>query len=212
MRGGESKGISMSEREDTPIRAERHGEALVVRFIRPEAKNPLSIVTLKLLHRLLDLESENPDFEKIVFTGTSDVFASGADLREIAAVNKESVREFAARGQSLMKKISESPKLTVAAVSGYCFGGALDLALACDKRIAAPNAVFCHPGANLGIITGWGGTQRLPRLVGEAKALEMFLTAKRVEAGEALRIGLVDAVVGDPLGIALANYGGGRTS
>ena len=93
-----------------------------------------------------------------------------------------------------MNKISASEKQTIAAVNGFCFGGALDLALSCDKRIAAPNAEFSHPGANLGIMTGWGGTQRLPRLIGEANALEMFMTAKRVSAEEALRIGLIDAV------------------
>jgi enoyl-CoA hydratase len=91
-----------------------------------------------------------------------------------------------------MRKIES--KNATAFVNGFCFGGALDLALSCKKRIAAPNATFCHPGANLGIMTGWGGTQRLPRLIGEAKALEMFLTAKRVDAIEALRIGLVDEI------------------
>ena len=96
-----------------------------------------------------------------------------------------------------MRKISELPQLTIAFVNGFCFGGALDLALSCDQRIATPNALFCHPGANLGIMTGWGGTQRLPKLVGEAFALEMFLTAKRVNANEALRIGLVDEIYDD---------------
>jgi len=80
------------------------------------------------------------------------------------------------------------------------------LALACDKRIASPSAVFSHPGANLGIITGWGGTQRLPRLVGEAKALEMFLTAKRVEAREALEINLINKISENPLEESLANF------
>ncbi|MBC7798286.1 MAG: enoyl-CoA hydratase/isomerase family protein, partial [Pyrinomonadaceae bacterium] len=78
-----------------------------------------------------------------------------------------------------------------------CFGGALDLALSCKTRIATPNASFSHPGANLGIITGWSGTQRLPRLIGESKASEMFFTAKRVDAPEALRIGLIDEICGD---------------
>lgn len=96
-----------------------------------------------------------------------------------------------------MNKISSSEKQTIAAVNGFCFGGALDLALSCNKRIAAPNAEFSHPGVSLGIITGWGGTQRLPRLVGEANALEIFLTAKRMSAEEALRIGLIDAVSED---------------
>jgi enoyl-CoA hydratase/carnithine racemase len=104
-----------------------------------------------------------------------------------------------------MKLIAEAPQTTLAAVNGYCFGGALDLAVACDKRIAAPDAVFCHPGVSLGIITGWSGTQRLPRLIGEAKALEMFLTAKRVGAREALKIGLIDRIAENPLRESLAN-------
>ena len=105
-----------------------------------------------------------------------------------------------------MNKIEQMPQTTIAAVNGFCFGGALDLALACDKRIASTDAIFCHPGVNLGIITGWGGTQRLPRIVGEAKALEVFLTAKRIGAKEASEIGLVDAIAANPLEFALANY------
>jgi enoyl-CoA hydratase/carnithine racemase len=144
--------------------------------------------------------------QTVIFTGTDNVFASGADLREIAKVNGDTAREFALRGQTLMTKIAAMPHTTIAAVNGFCFGGALDLALACDKRIASPNAIFSHPGANLGIITGWGGTQRLPRLVGEAKALEIFLTAKRVTAEEALDIGLIDKISENPLRESLANY------
>jgi enoyl-CoA hydratase/carnithine racemase len=105
-----------------------------------------------------------------------------------------------------MNKIATSKKETAAAINGFCFGGALDLALACNKRIASPDAMFSHPGAKLGIITGWGGTQRLPRLIGEAKALEMFLTAKRVNAVEALRIGLIDKISKNPVAELLANY------
>ena len=105
-----------------------------------------------------------------------------------------------------MGKISATKQTTIAAVNGFCFGGALDLTLACDVRIASPDAQFSHPGVGLGIITGWGGTQRLPGLIGEAKALEMFLTAKRVGASEALRIGLVDKIAENPLADSLANY------
>jgi enoyl-CoA hydratase len=202
----------MIESKTHPICEERRGNALIISFIRPNAKNPLSISVLELLHRVIDTESKNPDFKKIVFTGTGVVFASGADLREIAKVTKDTAREFALRGQLLMKKIADAPQMTIAAVNGYCFGGALDLALACDKRVAGANAVFCHPGANLGIITGWGGTQRLPRLIGEAKALEMFLTSKRVEAAEALQIGLIDKIAENPLEDSLANYSANRTS
>ncbi len=182
------------------------GKALIIQFNRPEIRSPLSIFVLDELHEVLDEVSGNPTIEKIIFTGKEDVFASGADLREIAEVKKDTAGEFALRGQSLMNKIAASEKETVAAINGFCFGGALDLALACDKRIASPNAIFSHPGASLGIITGWGGTQRLPRLVGEAKALELFLTAKRVDAVEALHIGLIDKISENPVAELLANY------
>jgi enoyl-CoA hydratase/carnithine racemase len=167
---------------------------LIIRFNRPEIRSPLSIAVLEELQEILDNTKDN---QTIIFTGAGDVFASGADLREIAQITKETAREFALRGQNLMNKIAAAN--AIAAVNGFCFGGALDLALACKKRIASPTAQFSHPGANLGIITGWGGTQRLPRLVGEAAALEMFLTAKRVSAEEALKIGLIDEIAENPL-------------
>jgi enoyl-CoA hydratase/carnithine racemase len=187
-------------------------KAIVIRFNRPEIRSPLSIFVLDELCEILDEVSEDLTIETIIFTGKADVFASGADLREIAEVTKDTAREFALRGQNLMNKINASEKKTIAAINGFCFGGALDLALACHKRIASPNAVFSHPGVSLGIITGWGGTQRLPRLVGEAKALEMFLTTKRVDAVEALRIGLIDKISENPVAESLANNSGNSSS
>ena len=172
-------------------------------FNRPEIRSPLSVFVLEKLHRIIDEIETDKIIKTVVFTGVNYVFASGADLREIAKVTKETAREFALRGQTLMNKIANLNQLTIAAINGFCFGGALDLALACNKRIASPDAQFSHPGANLGIITGWGGTQRLPRLVGEAKALEMFLTAKRVDADEALKIGLIDEINENPLAKSL---------
>ena len=143
------------------------------------------------------------NIQRLVFTGVGDVFASGADLREIAEIDSKAAADFAERGQRLMRMIADLPIKSVAAVNGICYGGALDLALACRSRIASPRARFSHPGANLGIMTGWGGTQRLPRLVGEAVALEMFFTAKTIDATEALRLGLVDEIAHDPVERAL---------
>jgi enoyl-CoA hydratase len=177
--------------------------AVIIQFNRPEIRSPLSIFVIDELHEILDKSISNKQIPKIIFTGKADVFASGADLREIADVTSETAKEFALRGQSLMNKIALADQLTIAAINGFCFGGALDLALACKKRIASPNAQFSHPGVSLGIITGWSGTQRLPRLVGEAAALEMFLTAKRVSAEEALKIGLIDSISINPLESAL---------
>ena len=181
-------------------------QTVVIQFNRPEIRSPLSIFVLEEIREILNKTSNYTAVKKVIFTGREGVFASGADLREIADITEETAKEFAIRGQSLMNKIEQLPQTTIAAVNGFCFGGALDLALACDKRIASTNAVFCHPGVNLGIITGWGGTQRLPRLIGEAKALEVFLTAKRIGAKEASEIGLIDAIAETPLEFALANY------
>ena len=185
------------------IELEYLAENLIIRFNRPEIRSPLSVFVLEELNEILDETAKNKSIKKIIFTGKDDVFASGADLREIAEINKDTAKDFARRGQNLMNKIANSKKLTIAAINGFCFGGALDLALACDKRIASPNAQFSHPGVGLGIITGWSGTQRLPRLIGESAALEMFLTAKRIDANEALRIGLIDKISDELLADAL---------
>ena len=181
------------------IAAETRGGILIVRFTRPEIRNPLSVEVLESLERIIDDGLASASVEKIVFTGTGNAFASGADLREIAALTSENAKEFSLRGQRLMAKIADASKPTIAAINGFCFGGALDLALACTHRIASPAATFCHPGAGLGIITGWGGTQRLPRLIGQANALEMFFTAAPISAANALRIGMVDSIAIDPL-------------
>jgi enoyl-CoA hydratase len=167
---------------------EKKQNLIIIRFNRPEIRSPLTIAVLVELNEILDSIAD----EAIIFTGVDDVFASGADLREIALVTGETAKNYALRGQNLMNKIES--KNAIAFVNGFCFGGALDLVLSCKKRFASPNGTFCHPGANLGIMTGWGGTQRLPRLIGEAFALEMFLTGKRVDADEALRIGLIDEI------------------
>lgn len=184
----------------------------IVRFTRLEIKNPLSIETLEELKEIFLTFESKPNIETIIFTGSGDTFASGANLKEIADITADNAREFALCGQSLMQKIYHSNKLTIAAIDGFCMGGALDLALACKVRVASSRSVFAHPGVGLGIITGWGGTQMLPRLIGEAKALEVFLTARRFKADEALDIGLIDEIELNPLEFALANYGAKKSS
>ncbi len=188
------------------LRIKKSSDKIIIRFDRPEIRSPLSIFVLEEIRTILKENSDDKFIKTIIFTGEKDVFASGADLREIAEITKDTAKDFAVRGQSLMNRIAQMPQTTIAAINGFCFGGALDLALACDKRIASPNAVFCHPGVNLGIMTGWGGTQRLPELIGEAKALEMFLTAKKIGAAEALKIGLIDEISQNPLEKAAANH------
>lgn len=180
-----------------------HQRSLVIRFTRPNLRNPLSVAVLEHLDEIND-SRVNDEIDAVIFTGTGDVFASGADLREIAQVTSDAAVGFAQRGQKLMSKIASLRQQTIAAINGFCFGGALDLALACDGRIASPGATFAHPGTGLGIITGWGGTQRLPRLIGEAAALEMFFTASPIDAESALRLGLLDVIVDDPVSHALS--------
>ncbi len=184
-----------------PIVLQTFERCSVLRFDRPGIRNPLSTEVLDRIERIFE-NLENGS-SPVIFTGTDGVCASGADLREIAAVDAASAKDFARRGQSVMNRIASAGVLTIAAINGYCFGGALDLALACRKRLASPDAVFSHPGTGLGIITGWGGTQRLPRLIGEGRALEMFFTAGRFSAAEALRFGLVDEVAEDALARAI---------
>jgi enoyl-CoA hydratase len=186
--------------------------AAVIRFNQPEIKNPLSIETIETLQEIFNQLDSNPNVERVIFTGSGDTFASGANLNEIARLNEKTARAFGLRGQSLMQTIYRSNKLTVAAVDGFCMGGALDLAVSCKRRIAAPRSVFAHPGVGLGIMTGWSGTQMLPRLIGEAAALEMFLTAKKINAREALRIGLIDRIAENPLPDSLANFTAETTS
>ena len=192
------------QQSDEPaVLVETQSGLAVIRLNRPAARNPLSVQTLQELDQAISALKSRRDINALIFTGTNDVFASGANIRELSALDSAKAVEFARRGQHLMQSIAEARQLTIAAVNGYCMGGGLDLALACDIRCAAHKAVFAHPGAGLGIITGWGGTQRLPRLIGPARALEIFATARRLTSAEALKIGLVDWVGDDALGCAL---------
>jgi|SRR5438876_5815116 len=188
---------------DKGFTSEVRDTAMIIRFDRPKIRNPLSTPVLDALAEALGSVGASEGIKKIIFTGSNGVFASGADLWEIAALPPQMAAKFATRGQELMARIVALPQTTIAVINGYCLGGALDLALSCERRIASNHAVFCHPGTGLGIITGWGGTQRLPRLVGSALALEIFFTAKRIDAAEALRIGLIDEISADPLAAAM---------
>jgi len=127
--------------------------------------------------------------------GTNQAFAVGADIAEIAALSAGQAQEFAQTGQQVYDAIANSRKPVLAAIRGFCMGGGFDLALACHARIAAPDAVFAHPGGALGILTGWGGTQRLPRLIGRSRAIDILMTGRRIDAGEGLASGLINAIV-----------------
>ena len=139
----------------------------------------------------------------LIITGNQHFFSAGADLNEIVALDGPEAFTFSKAGQRMTDSVDEFPALVIAAVNGYCMGGGMDLALACDHRIAAPHAIFGHRGAALGLITGWGGTQRLERLIGRARAAEMFIAAEKVHAERAFCYGLVDRISDDPVAEAV---------
>lgn len=188
----------MIDEDRPPIVTEITGSIAIVRFNRPAQRNPLSLDTLHELGRTTSSLFPRENIQTVIFTGTDNVFASGANIRELAQLDTTAALEFSKLGQHLFQTIADARQMTIAAINGYCMGGALDLALACDIRVASRSAVFSHPGAKLGIITGWGGTQRLPRIIGRTRALEFFATARRYTSLEALEMGLVGHI-GDPV-------------
>jgi enoyl-CoA hydratase len=181
------------------VEIEQHEPITILRLVSEDGTNRLSRACVASLTAALEELARSP--QPLIITGNQKFFSAGADLNEIIALGPDAF-EFARMGQRLMQLVDNFPAPVCAAVYGYCMGGGLDLALACDFRIAHPHAVFGHRGAALGLITGWGGTQRLPRLVGRAKALEMFVAAEKVSAIHALDIGLVDEVAENPLAAA----------
>jgi enoyl-CoA hydratase len=180
----------------------RHSVA-ILRLVSDDGTNRLTRARVAALTAMVeDLANRRPS--RLVITGNAHFFSAGADLNEIAELHGAEALQFAQLGQRLMNAVANFPAPTIAAVHGYCMGGGLDLALACSRRIAGPHAIFGHRGAALGLITGWGGTQRLPRLVGKARALQMFLAAEKLHAIDALRFGLVESIGDDPLALALS--------
>ena len=170
----------------------------IVRFKNPAKRNVLSLRALDQIEEILN-EYETLDLKAIVFTGIGDTFAAGADLGQVAGLTSAEAFRFGARGQEVFGQIRSSQNLTIAAINGYCMGGALDLALSCSVRIAVSTAKFAHPGVKLGIITGWGGTQMLPRQIGRKRALELFLTGDAINSEKALEIGLIHEIAEDPV-------------
>jgi enoyl-CoA hydratase/carnithine racemase len=187
---------------------ERRDDAVVLRLVSDDGTNRLTRARVQALTVAVEeLAIHRPT--RLIITGNIHFFSAGADLNEIAALSGAEAFRFAHMGQRLMCAVASFPAPTIAAVHGYCMGGGLDLALSCQRRIAGPHSIFGHRGAALGLMTGWGGTQRLPRLIGKGRALQMFLAAEKVHPARALQIGLVDAVADDPLAAALALSNGG---
>jgi enoyl-CoA hydratase len=175
-----------------------------IHTIHLESEDGTNRLTRSFVLALTEIVKELSNSRRpLLITGNTRFFSAGADLMEIAALNGPAAYEFSKIGQRLMRTIAGFPAPVCAAISGYCVGGGLDLALACRHRIASPHAVFGHRGAALGLITGWGGTQRLPRLVGKGRALEILVAAEKVSAPRALAIGLIDAIADDPAAEAM---------
>jgi enoyl-CoA hydratase len=162
---------------------------------RPEALNALDAEHLDLLGATIYEIGRNKSVRAVVLTGSGDrAFAAGADIKAMAGMSEAEGLAFGRKGHAVANVLERLPQPVIAAVNGYAFGGGCELAIACDIRLAAENARFAQPEVAIGIPPGWGGTQRLPRLIGPGFAAEMILTGRHVAADEALRIGLVNAV------------------
>ena len=169
---------------------------------RPDKLNALNDVVIGELGNAIDSLRADPAVGGIILTGAGRAFVAGADISELDAHGAVSARALAVRGQEVFRRFETSPKPTIAAVNGFALGGGCELAMACHIRIASEAAKFGQPEVKLGLIPGYGGTQRLPRLVGKGRALQLLLTGEVIDAAEAYRIGLVNRLV--PAGELLA--------
>jgi len=177
------------------IRVDRDGAVAVVSVDRQDALNALDVATLIELRDRLDELSRDDGTRAIVLTGSGEkAFVAGADIKYMSGLDVEQAKEWGELGHEAGRLLETMPKPTIAAVNGFALGGGCELALACDIRYAASTAKLGQPEVNLGIIPGWGGTQRLARVCGIGVAKELIFTGRIVDADEALRIGLVNGV------------------
>jgi enoyl-CoA hydratase len=177
------------------VEINHRGSVSIVTMNRPEALNAFNTEQMHAVIEAFREVEERTETRCIVLTGAGEkAFAAGADIKEMVDLDVESGTRFGRLGQKLTRTIEEARQPVIAAVNGYALGGGCEAAIAADIRVAAPNAVFAQPEVGLGIPPGWGGTQRLPRLIGPGMAAEMILSGRRVNADEAYRIGLVNAI------------------
>lgn len=170
-----------------------HNGIMTVTINREDKMNALNSELFGELEQVVDEVYANPEIKGVVLTGAgSKAFAAGADISEFTVLNAEGARVLAERGQNVFFKIERCPKPWIAAVNGFALGGGCELAMACHMRIAGETARFGQPEVNLGIIPGYGGTQRMTQLIGKGRAFELLMTADMINAGEAYRIGLVN--------------------
>jgi enoyl-CoA hydratase len=177
------------------VHIEPDGPIAVVTMSRQEALNAFNTEQLQALLEAVNAVATNRDIRAAILTGEGQrAFAAGADIREMAEKSPTEALAFSRLGQSVTRAIEGAPQPWIAAINGHALGGGCEMALACDIRLASDNATLGQPEVVLGVVPGFGGTQRLTRLVGPGIASELILTGRRVSAGEALRLGLVNAV------------------
>ena len=188
------------------VRMERRGDMAVVTIDRPKVLNALNRQVLDELTEVLDGLEEDDSLRGVVFTGSGDkAFVAGADITEFQGASPEQAREMAKRGQDLFRRIEMLACPTIAVINGFALGGGLELAMCCTFRYAVPGARMGQPEVKLGLIPGYGGTQRLARLVGRSRAMDICMTARMVDAAEGFQMGIVDRIIaeGDPVETAL---------
>lgn len=189
----------------TSFEIHRVRDARVLRLFSIDGTNRLTQACLIALTKTIREMASDP--KTLIITGNARFFSAGADLSEITALTACEAYQFSKLGQELMNTTEQFPAPVYAAIEGYCMGGGLDLALACHHRVASSHAIFGHRGAALGLVTGWGGTQRLPRLIGKSKALELFVCAEKLHAVQALAIGLIEAIMENPVDYCISQCG-----
>jgi 3-hydroxypropionyl-coenzyme A dehydratase len=178
------------------IQLEPEGDIAIVRINRPEALNAMNVDVVSELSRTIDIIAADDSIKVVIITGAGErSFCAGADISYMVNIDPMQAERYATSAQSVINKIERLEKPVIAAVNGFALGGGCELAMACDIRIASNNAKIGQPEATIGITPGWGGTQRLMRLVGPAKAKEMIFTGKMITADQAAQIGLVNRVV-----------------
>lgn len=175
----------------------REGEFAVLTLNRPEALNALSFSVLATIAGVLDQVAQSDARALLIIGAGNKAFCAGADIKELAQRSLSEQKRGAEFGQATFSKLDTLPVPSIAIINGYAFGGGLELALACTFRLVTANAKMGLPEIKLGLIPGYGGTQRLPRVIGEARALEMILTGRTIDAEEAVRFGLASRLVED---------------
>jgi len=173
-----------------------HGAVRVLTVHRPDKLNALNAATLDALHQAFDTAASDPGVRAIVLTGSGPkAFVAGADIAEMNALSPVEGRDFSLRGQRMMRRVEKMPKPVIAMINGFALGGGLELAMSCHLRIASDTAKVGQPEINLGLIPGFGGTQRLLRLAGRAATLELCLAGAPIDAARAMQLGIVNRVV-----------------